>query len=400
MNILVTGARGFVGRNLVAQLRNIAEGKARQYTGLPSDLRIFEYDIESSPSELDAYCSAAEFVFNLAGVNRPQDDSEFMSGNFGFSSTLLDTLRRHGNTCPVMLSSSVQATLSGRFGDSAYGRSKLAGEELFFRYGAETGARVLVYRFPNLFGKWSRPNYNSAVVTFCHAVANGLPFTVRDRSTVIELSYIDDVVEELVGALSGREHHCDFSGAEAVFTASGRYCGVPTTYRVSLGEIVDLLGQFASQPTTLMMPALPAGSFARKLYATYLSYLPKERVSFPLRMNVDSRGSFTEVLRTADCGQFSVNVSRPGVTKGEHWHNTKWELFIVVSGHGLIRERKVGSGEVLEFEVGGDRLEAVHMLPGYTHSLVNLSATEPLITLMWASEPFDPAHADTYHAEV
>lgn len=397
MNILVTGARGFVGRNLCAQLRNIRDGKARWY-GVPSpqELEIHEYDIDSTPEELDDWCSRADFVFNLAGVNRPEDPADFMRGNFGFASELLAALRRHGNTCPVMLSSSIQATLSGRFGDSAYGRSKKAGEELFFSYAAETGARVLVYRFPNLFGKWCRPNYNSAVATFCHNVARDLPVRVDDRSTELELLYIDDLVDELVRALTGGEHRCEFEGVRAVPAPGGRYCAVPETHRATLGEIVDLLHEFRRQPETLVVPDIPAGSFAKKLYSTYLSYLPRERAAFPVKMNRDARGSFTELLRTRNSGQVSVNVSLPGVTKGEHWHHTKWEFFIVVSGRGLIRERKVGTDEVMEFRVSGERIEVVHMLPGYTHDIVNLSDTEPLVTVMYANEPFDPARPDTY----
>ena len=399
MKILVTGARGFVGKNLVCNLRNIAQGKNRTRPTLTID-KIYEYDVDSTPEELAAYCKDCDFVFNLAGVNRPKDESEFMKGNFGFAATLLDTLKKHGNKCPVMLSSSIQATLIGRYGQSDYGKSKLAGEALFFDYGKETGAPVLVYRFPNLFGKWCRPNYNSAVATFCHNIANGLPIRVNDRAIELELLYIDDLVEELLDALEGRSHRCDYDGLSPVFAENGRYCAVPTTHKATLGEIADLLNSFKNQPNTLVMPALPENSFAKKLCSTYLSYLPREAVSFPLKMNVDDRGSFTELLKTADCGQFSVNISKPGITKGQHWHNSKWEFFIVVSGHGLIQERKVGSDEVLEFEVSGDRIEAVHMLPGYTHNIINLSDTENLVTVMWANEQFDPNHPDTFFEKV
>lgn len=395
MKILVTGAKGFVGKNLVAQLKNIRDGKARWYP-VGQDLVVYEYDMDSTPEDLDAFCSDADFVFNLAGVNRPQNTEEFMQGNFGFASVLLETLKKHGNRCPVMLSSSIQATLVGRYADGEYGKSKKAGEELFFSYAEETGAKVLVYRFPNLFGKWCRPNYNSAVATFCHNTANGLPIQVNDRSTQLELVYIDDLVDELIGALAGKEHHCEFDGIETVLTPEGRYCAVPVSHHVTLGEIVDLLGEFAAQPQTLTVPEIPGGSFAKKLYSTYLSYLPKEKVAFPLKMNVDERGSFTELLRSEKCGQVSVNISRPGITKGQHWHNTKWEFFMVVSGHGLIQQRRVDSDEVIEFNVSGDRIEAVHMLPGYTHNIINLSETEDLVTVMWANEPFDPARPDTY----
>ena len=395
MNILVTGARGFVGKNLCASLHNIKENKDRTRPGLEID-EIFEYDIDSTPAQLDEYCRKADFVFNLAGVNRPKEQSEFMSGNFGFASTLLDTLKKHGHTCPVMLSSSIQATLIGRYGQSDYGRSKLAGENLFFEYGAETGAKVLVYRFPNLFGKWCRPNYNSAVATFCNNTANDLPITVNDPATELELLYIDDLVCEMLDALEGREHRCEFDGLKTVICDNGRFCAVPTTHFVTLGEIVDLLESFKAQPQTLIMPEIPNNSFAKKLYSTYLSYLPKEKVSFPLKMNTDARGSFTELLKTENCGQFSVNISNPGITKGQHWHHSKWEFFIVVSGHGLIEERKIGSDEVLSFEVSGEKIEAVHMLPGYTHNIINLSDTEPLVTVMWANEPFDPNHPDTF----
>ena len=399
MNILVTGAKGFVGKNLIYNLYNIKQGKNRTRPALNIDC-IFEYDIDSTPEELDTYCKECDFVFNLAGVNRPKDESEFMKGNFGFASTLLDTLKKHGNKCPVMLASSIQATLIGRYGQSDYGKSKLAGEELFFHYSQETGAPVLVYRFPNLFGKWCRPNYNSAVATFCNNIANDLPIQVNDRATELELLYIDDLVEEMLDALEGKAHRCSYEGLDPVFQENGPYCAVPTTHKATLGEIVDLLEAFKKQPQTLQMPEIPGNSFAKKLYSTYLSYLPKEAVAFPLKMNVDERGSFTELLRTANCGQFSVNISKPGITKGQHWHNTKWEFFIVVSGHGLIQERKIGSDEVLEFEVSGDKIEAVHMLPGYTHNIINLSETENLVTVMWANEPFDPDYPDTFFEKV
>ena len=395
MKILITGAKGFVGKNLVANLKNIKENKNRTRPGMVID-EIFEYDIDTDPELLDGYCEKADFVFNLAGVNRPKNDEEFMAGNFGFASDLLALLKKHNNTCPVMLSSSIQATLIGRYGTSDYGKSKLACEELFFTYGKETGARVLVYRFPNLFGKWCRPNYNSAVATFCNAVANDLEFTVNDRSTELELLYIDDLVEEMLDALEGKEHHCEFEGVETVLTEDGRYCAAPVSHKVTLGEIVDLLESFKNQPQSLMMPEIPAGSFAKKLYSTYLSYLPKEKTKFALKMNCDDRGSFTELLKTANNGQFSVNISKPGITKGQHWHNTKWEFFIVVAGHGLIQERKIGSDEIIEFEVSGDKIEAIHMLPGYTHNIINLSDTENLVTVMWANESFDPAHPDTF----
>ncbi|MGN0359591.1 MAG: NAD-dependent epimerase/dehydratase family protein [Hominisplanchenecus sp.] len=395
MKILITGAKGFVGKNLVANLKNIKENKNRTRPGMVID-EIFEYDIDTDPELLDGYCEKADFVFNLAGVNRPKNDEEFMAGNFGFASDLLALLKKHNNTCPVMLSSSIQATLIGRYGTSDYGKSKLAGEELFFTYGKETGARVLVYRFPNLFGKWCRPNYNSAVATFCNAVANDLEFTVNDRSTELELLYIDDLVEEMLDALEGKEHHCEFEGVETVLTEDGRYCAAPVSHKVTLGEIVDLLESFKNQPQSLMMPEIPAGSFAKKLYSTYLSYLPKEKTKFALKMNCDDRGSFTELLKTANNGQFSVNISKPGITKGQHWHNTKWEFFIVVAGHGLIQERKIGSDKIIEFEVSGDKIEAIHMLPGYTHNIINLSDTENLVTVMWANESFDPAHPDTF----
>lgn len=399
MNILVTGAAGFVGRNLVEGLKNIRDGKNRTRPELKID-EIYEYDRESTLEELDEFCSKTDFVFNLAGVNRPQDPKEFREGNFGFVSTLLDSLRSHSNTCPVMLSSSIQATLAGRFGNSEYGESKKDGEELFFSYAASTGAKVLVYRFPNLVGKWVRPNYNSAVGTFCNNIANDLPITVNDPSVELEMLFIDDLVEEMFDALEGKEHRCDFDGVEAVLSPDGRYCWAPVTHKATLGYIVECLHTFHNQPSTLIMPSIPDGSFEKKLYSMYLSYLPKEKVAFPLKMNVDVRGSFTELLKTADHGQFSVNISKPGITKGQHWHNSKWELFIVVSGHGLIQERKIGTDEVFEFEVSGDKIEAVHMLPGYTHNIINLSETENLVTLMWANEQFDPIHPDTFFEEV
>lgn len=399
MRILVTGAKGFVGRNLCAQLKNIRDGKARCYGNVTVD-EVMEYDLDTDPGLLGEWCGRADFVFNLAGVNRPKDQAEFMQGNFGFASTLLDTLKRCGNTCPVMLSSSIQATLIGRYGESDYGKSKLAGENLFFDYGKETGAKVLVYRFPNLFGKWCRPNYNSAVATFCNNIANDLPIQVNDRSTQLELLYVDDLVDEMIAALRGEEHHCEFDGVNAVLCKDGAYCAVPVSHRATLCEIVDLLESFHSQPQTLMMPEIAEGSFAKKLYSTYLSYLPKEKVAFPLKMNVDDRGSFTELLKTADCGQFSVNISKPGITKGQHWHNTKWEFFIVVSGRALIEERRIGSDDVLRFEVSGDKIEAVHMLPGYTHNIINLSETDDLVTLMWANERFNPEKPDTYFEKV
>lgn len=399
MNILVTGAHGFVGRNLVFQLRNIQSGKVRCYGNVAVDA-VLEYDVDTNPRELDVFCRECDFVFNLAGVNRPTDPGEFMTGNFGFASTLLDTLKKHGNMCPVMLASSIQATLEGRYAGSPYGESKRASEELFFRYAAETGTRVLVYRFPNLFGKWCRPNYNSAVATFCHNIANDLPIQVNDRSTELELLYIDDLVDEMIAALQGKEHHCGFKGMETVLKPDGRYCAVSTTHKVTLGEIVDLLDRFKEQPRTLVMPDIAPGSFAKKLYSTYLSYLPVGKVAFPLKMNADERGSFTELLRTENHGQVSVNISKPGITKGQHWHNTKWEFFIVVSGHGLIQERKIGTDEVIEFEVSGEKIEAVHMLPGYTHNIINLSDTENLVTVMWANETFDPGNPDTYFEPV
>lgn len=403
MKILVTGAKGFVGKNLVVSLECIRDGKDRVHKmngHEHEDLQIYSYDIDSTLEELEDYCRDCDFVFNLAGVNRPKDQSEFMSENFGFASVLLNTLKKYKNTCPVMLSSSIQATLIGRYGTSDYGKSKLAGEELFFSYSKETGAKVLVYRFPNLFGKWCRPNYNSVVATFCNNIANDLPIQVDDRSTELELLYIDDLVEEMLAALNGNEHHCEFDGVNAVGQKDGRYCYVPTTHRVTLGGLVDLLGKFRDQPQTLVMPEIPQNSFAKKLYSMYLSYLPMEKTIFPLKMNVDNRGSFTELLKTANCGQFSVNISKPGITKGEHWHHSKWEFFIVVSGHGLIQERRIGSDEVLEFEVSGKKIEAIHMLPGYTHNIINLSETQDLVTVMWANEQFDPNHPDTFGEKV
>ena len=399
MNILVTGAKGFVGKNLVANLRNIAEGKNRTRPGLHIE-EIFEYDLDTDPALLGEYCAQADFVYHLAGVNRPQNNEEFMEGNFGFSSTLLESLKKTGNKCPVVLSSSIQATLIGRYGKSDYGRSKLAGEELFFAYGQETGAPVLVYRFPNLFGKWCRPNYNSVVATFCYNLAHDLPIQVNDPSTQLELLYIDDLVEELLDALEGHPHRCDYEGLMPLLREDGKYCYTSPTHQVTLGEIVELLESFKAQPQTLILPEIPPDSFAKKLYSTYLSYLPQEKVAFPLKMNVDERGSFTELLKTRNCGQFSVNISKPGVTKGQHWHNTKWEFFMVVSGHGLIQERKIGSEEILEFEVDGDHIQAVHMLPGYTHNIINLSDTENLVTVMWANEQFDPSHPDTFGENV
>ena len=394
MRILVTGAAGFVGKNLCAALANIRDGKDKTRGELTVE-EIFRYDIDSTDEELEYACEHCDFVFNLAGVNRPQNASEFMEGNFGFAEKLLDALKKHNNTCPVMISSSIQATCIGRY-DSDYGRSKRAGEELVFSYGESTGAKVLVYRFPNLFGKWCRPNYNSAVATFCNNIANDLPITVNDPAITLELLYIDDLVEEMLAALVGREHRCEFDGIETVISESGRYCASPVTHKVTLGRIVELLHSFADQPRTLVMPEIPEGSFEKKLYSTYLSYLPASKVSFPLKMNVDARGSFTELLKTEKCGQFSVNISKPGITKGQHWHNTKWEFFIVVSGHGLIEQRRVGSEEVLRFEVSGERIEAIHMLPGYTHNIINLSDSEDLVTLMWANEQFDLGHPDTF----
>jgi UDP-2-acetamido-2,6-beta-L-arabino-hexul-4-ose reductase len=401
MKILVTGAKGFVGRNLCVNLRNIQEGKDRRFPDLRIEA-VYEYDLDSTPEDLDRWCAGADFVFNLAGVNRPKDAAEFMAGNFGFASTLLEKLREHGNTCPVMLSSSQQASLTGRFGNSEYGRSKKAGEDLFLQYGAETGAKVLVYRFPNLFGKWCRPNYNSAVATFCNAVANDLPYTVNDPSVELELLYIDDLVDEMIACLRGKEHRCEFDGLGVSPLKDGRYCYVPVTHHATLGEIVNLLDSFAAQPRTLTIPDIPAGSFAKKLYSTYLSYLPKEKAAFPLKMNVDNRGSFTELVHTLNAGQVSINISRPGITKGQHWHNTKFEQFIVVKGHGLIRQRNLNDpdGKVLEWEVDGDHIQAVHMLPGYTHNIINLSDTEDLVTVMYCNEVFDPGKPDTYFEPV
>ena len=424
MRILVTGAKGFVGKNLCAQLNNIKDGKARCYGDLQID-EVFEYDIDSTPEQLDQWCKECDFVFNLAGVNRPKDNDEFMKGNFGFASTLLDTLKAHGNNCPVMLSSSQQASLTGRFGNSEYGRSKKAGEDLFLEYGKETGAKVLVYRFPNLYGKWCRPNYNSAVATFCNNIANDLLITVNDPSVELELLYIDDLVDEMIHALKGEEHHCEFEGLEvipmngpntdctnktddeesvqsdkSVFEKVGRYCYCPVTHKATLGEIVDLLHRFADMPKTLMIPEIPADSFAKRLYSTFLSYLPKEKAIFDLKMNIDPRGSFTELVHTLNCGQVSINISKPGITKGEHWHNTKWEQFIVVAGHGLIQLRKEGTDEVLNYEVSGDKIQSVIMLPGYTHNIINLSDTEDLVTVMYCNEIFDPNKPDTYFDKV
>lgn len=398
MKILVTGAKGFVGKNLVESLKNIKNGKDKTRSFTVEE--IYEYDIDSTYEELDTYCKECDFVFNLTGVNRPKSDEEFMKGNFGFASDLLNNLKKYNNTCPVMISSSIQATLVGRYAGSEYGKSKLAGEKLMFDYAKETGAKVLVYRFPNLFGKWCRPNYNSAVATFCNNIANDLPIQVNDPSVELELLYIDDLVEEMLSALIENEHHCEFDSVTVIETENGKYCYVPTTHHVTLGEIVELLNTFAKQSESLIMPEIPFDSFAKKLYSTYLSYLPKEKTIFPLKMNVDNRGSFTELLKTEKCGQFSVNISKPGITKGQHWHHSKWEFFIVVSGHGLIQERKIGSDEVIEFEVSGDKIEAIHMLPGYTHNIINLSDTHDLVTVMWANESFDPNHPDTFFEEV
>ena len=394
MNILSTGAAGFVGKNLTAALQSIKEGKDRTHPSLAIG-ELYLYDLDTPQEVLEEACQKADFVFNLAGVNRPQDPKEFMEGNFGFASSLLDLLKKYKNTCPILLSSSIQATCIGRY-DSDYGRSKKAGEELFFSYAEETGAKVLVYRFPNLFGKWCRPNYNSAVATFCNNIANDLEITVNDPAIELELLYIDDLVDEMLCTLEGAPHRCEFDGIQTVLTENGRYCAAPITHKVTLGEIVDLLHSFNEQPSTLMIPEIPRNSFAKKLYSTYLSYLPKEKVAFPLKMNVDERGSFTELLRTANCGQVSINISKPGITKGQHWHHTKWEFFIVVSGKGLIQMRKIGSDEVLNFEVSGEKIEAVHMLPGYTHNIINLSDTEDLVTVMWANELFDPNKPDTF----
>ena len=399
MNILVTGAKGFVGKNLCASLRNIRDEKDRTRSNLKIE-EIFEFDIDTNPALLEDFCREADFVFNLAGVNRPKDTSEFMEGNFGFASTLLDTLKKFQNTCPVMLSSSQQASLTGRFGNSEYGRSKKAGEDLFLKYQDETGAKVLVYRFPNLFGKWCRPNYNSAVATFCNNIANDLPIQVNDPSVELELLYIDDLVSEMLDAIDGKEHRCDFDGLEVLPQTDGKYCYCPITHKATLGKIVELINSFAEQPKTLMIPEIPENSFAKKLYSTYLSYLPKEKVAFPLKMNVDDRGSFTELVHTLNCGQVSINISKPGITKGQHWHNTKWEFFIVVAGHGLIQERKIGTDEVIEFEVSGDNIQCIHMLPGYTHNIINLSDTENLVTVMYCNEIFDTNRPDTFFEKV
>lgn len=426
MKILVTGAKGFVGKNLCASLKNIRDSKDRRFD-VPSTFdatrqnsselgsalaaskvpllkieEIFEYDIDSKPEELDRYCKECDFVFNLAGVNRPKDASEFMEGNFGFACTLLDTLKKYGNTCPVMLSSSQQASLTGRFGDSEYGRSKKAGEDLFLQYGQETGAKMLIYRFPNLFGKWCRPNYNSAVATFCNAFANDLPYTVNDPSVELELLYIDDLVDEMLDALLGKEHHCEFDGLDVLPKADGRYCYCTVTHKVTLGEIVELLEQYAEQPKTLMIPEIPTNSFAKKLYSTYLSYLPYEKMAFDLKMNVDERGSFTELVHTLNAGQVSINISKPGITKGQHWHHTKFEQFIVVKGHGLIQQRNLNDpeGKVLEWEVSGEKIQVVHMLPGYTHNIINLSDSEDLVTVMYCNEIFNPNKPDTFFEPV
>jgi UDP-2-acetamido-2,6-beta-L-arabino-hexul-4-ose reductase len=401
MKILVTGAKGFVGRNLCANLRNIQEGKDRRFPDLSIE-EVFEYDLNTDPALLDEFCAKADFVFNLAGVNRPQNQEEFMQGNFGFASTLLDTLKKYKNTCPVMLSSSQQASLTGRFGNSEYGRSKKAGEDLFLEYGKETSAEVHIYRFPNLFGKWCRPNYNSAVATFCNAFANDLPYTVNDPSVELELLYIDDLVDEMIALLQGKAHKCEFDGLEVIDGPLGKYRYCPITHKVTLGEIVELLKSFSSQPSTLLIPEIPANSFAKKLYSTYLSYLPKDKVAFPLKMNVDERGSFTELVHTLNAGQVSINISKPGITKGQHWHNTKFEQFIVVKGHGLIQQRNLNDpeGKVLEWEVSGDKIEAVHMLPGYTHNIINLSDTEDLVTVMYCNEIFNPNKPDTFFEKV
>ena len=399
MNILVTGAKGFAGRNLVENLKNIRDGKNKTRPNITIE-EIFEYDIDSTLEQLDEYCTKADFVFNLAGVNRPTDPADFKKGNRDFAETLLETLKKHNSKAPVMVSSSIQATLAGRFGTSEYGLSKKAGEELFFAYGEETGNRVMVYRFPNLVGKWVRPNYNSAVGTFCNNIANDLPITVNDPSVELEMLFIDDLVEEMFDAIEGKEHHCEFDGVNAIMQENGRYCYAPVTHKATLGRIVELLHIFHDQPQTLVMPEIPNGSFEKKLYSMYLSYLPKEKTIFDLKMNCDDRGSFTELLKTANCGQFSVNISKPGITKGQHWHNSKWEFFIVVSGHGLIQERKIGTDEVIEFEVSGEKIQAVHMLPGYTHNIINLSETENLVTVMWANEQFDPNHPDTFFEPV
>ena len=399
MKILVTGAKGFVGKNLCAQLNNIREGKNKSYRDLTIS-EVFEYDIDSTLEQLDSYCQSCDFVFNLAGVNRPQNQEEFMQGNFGFASTLLDMLKKYKNTCPVMISSSIQATLAGRFGTSEYGKSKKAGEELMFEYGQEVGAKVLVYRFPNLFGKWCRPNYNSAIATFCNNIAHDLPIQVNDRSVEMELLYIDDLVDEMMGALVGNEHRCEFDGVETMPQVDGRYCYCPITHKTTLGEIVDWIYAFAEQPKTLTIPEIPENSLAKKLYSTYLSYLPKEKVAFPLKMNIDQRGSFTELVHTLNCGQVSINISKPGITKGQHWHNTKWEFFIVVSGHGLIQQRRIDSEEVIEFEVTGENIQCIHMLPGYTHNIINLSDIQDLVTVMYCNEIFNPNKPDTFFLPV
>ena len=401
MKVLVTGAKGFVGKNLCAQLNNIKTGKVKCYGNLVIE-EVFEYDLDSTPEQLDAWCKDCDFVFNLAGVNRPQDPKEFMEGNFGFATVLLNTLKKYKNNCPVMISSSIQATLAGRFGTSEYGKSKKVGEELMFQYGEETGAKVLVYRFPNLYGKWCRPNYNSVVATFCNNIANDLPITANDPSVDMEFLYIDDLVEEMICALNGEEHHCEFEGVETVLSPNGRYCTAPITHHVKLGEIVDLLYKFAEMPKTLMIPEIPAGSFAKRLYSTFLSYLPKEKVIFDLKMNVDNRGSFTELVHTINCGQVSINISKPGITKGEHWHHTKWELFIVVSGYGLIQLRNENdpNAEILEYEVSGDKIQSVIMLPGYTHNIINLSDTQDLVTVMYCNEIFNSERPDTFFDKV
>lgn len=401
MKILVTGAKGFVGKNLCAQLNNIRTGKAKCYGNLVID-EVFEYDIDSTPDQLDSWCRECDFVFNLAGVNRPQNPKEFMEGNFGFATVLLNNLKKHNNNCPVMISSSIQATLAGRFGTSEYGKSKKAGEELMFQYGEETGAKVLVYRFPNLYGKWCRPNYNSAVATFCNNIANDLPITVNDPNVDMELLYIDDLVEEMICALKGEEHYCEFDGVETILTPDGRYCAAPVTHHVKLGYIVELLHQFRDMPETLMIPEIPADSFAKRLYSTYLSYLPKDKAIFDLKMNVDNRGSFTELVHTLNCGQVSINISKPGITKGEHWHNTKWEQFIVVSGHGLIQLRNENdpNAEIIEYEVSGDKIQSVIMIPGYTHNIINLSDTQDLVTVMYCNEIFNPERPDTFFDKV
>ena len=395
MRILVTGAKGFVGKNLCSQLNNIREGKAPYYENLQID-EVYEYDIDSTQEQLEQWCSRCDFVFNLAGVNRPKDPEEFMRGNFGFAGTLLDTLKKYGNKAPVMLSSSAQASLSGRFGNSEYGRSKKAGEDLFLQYGADNGVKVLVYRFPNLYGKWCRPNYNSAIATFCHNIANDLPITVNDPSVELEVLYIDDLVEEMISALRGKEHRCEFDGLDVLPSKDGRYCYCPVTHRATLGEIVNLLRQFSMMPSTLMIPEIPADGFAKRLLSTYLSYLPKEKAAFDLKMNTDQRGSFTELVHTPKCGQVSINISRPGITKGQHWHHSKWEQFIVVSGHGLIQMRKEGTDEIIEYEVRGEKMQSVIMLPGYTHNIINLSDSQDLVTVMYCNEIFNPERPDTY----